>query len=253
MSELLTTHQVQEELQIDRTTIYRMLKDGRLEGVKIGRQWRFPRSEVDALLGLEPAAAVEAKEDIALSLEALPIHCVQAIQDVSAETVEVGAITTDSSGCPITEISNSCTFCDLILSTETGREACIGSWSKLSRQHESAPMFVTCHAGFQYARARIDLNDDPSAMLIAGQFFISQADQDAQLDLIEGLARTHGLDADELHEAANVDRVLSPERQQKIATWLERLAGTLALIGRERADLLGRLRRISAMSAVHKT
>jgi excisionase family DNA binding protein len=38
----LTTRQVQNILQVDRITIYRMLQDGRLKGVKIGQQWRFP-------------------------------------------------------------------------------------------------------------------------------------------------------------------------------------------------------------------
>ena len=50
MEELLTTKQVLDILQVDRTTIYRMLKDGRLSGVKVGQQWRFPRSEVEDLL-----------------------------------------------------------------------------------------------------------------------------------------------------------------------------------------------------------
>jgi excisionase family DNA binding protein len=47
---LLTTKQLQELLSIDRTTVYRMLKDGRLTGIKVGTQWRFSRDEVDALL-----------------------------------------------------------------------------------------------------------------------------------------------------------------------------------------------------------
>ncbi len=46
----LTAKQVQELLHVDRTTIYRMLKDGRLTGIKVGQQWRFSASEVDDLL-----------------------------------------------------------------------------------------------------------------------------------------------------------------------------------------------------------
>ena len=48
---LLTTRQVQELLRVDRITVYRMLNDGRLKGVKIGQQWRFPAREVERLLG----------------------------------------------------------------------------------------------------------------------------------------------------------------------------------------------------------
>ena len=38
MPNLLTAKEVQELLSVDRTTIYRMLKDGRLKGVKVGNQ-----------------------------------------------------------------------------------------------------------------------------------------------------------------------------------------------------------------------
>jgi excisionase family DNA binding protein len=53
MTDLLTTRQVQEILKVDRITIYRMLQDGRLKGVKIGQQWRFARREVERLLQQE--------------------------------------------------------------------------------------------------------------------------------------------------------------------------------------------------------
>jgi excisionase family DNA binding protein len=40
MEDLLATRQPQDILQIDRVTIYRMLEDGRLRGVKVGGKWR---------------------------------------------------------------------------------------------------------------------------------------------------------------------------------------------------------------------
>ncbi|MGB9754636.1 helix-turn-helix domain-containing protein [Roseiflexus castenholzii] len=43
MNDLLTTREVQDLLKLDRTTVYRMLKEGRLTGVKVGQQWRFHR------------------------------------------------------------------------------------------------------------------------------------------------------------------------------------------------------------------
>ncbi len=49
MEDLLTTREVQELLKVDRITIYRMLQDGRLHGMKIGQQWRFPK-RVERLL-----------------------------------------------------------------------------------------------------------------------------------------------------------------------------------------------------------
>ena len=48
-NKLLTAKQVQDLLHVDRTTIYRMLKDGRLNGVKVGKHWRFSAQEVNDL------------------------------------------------------------------------------------------------------------------------------------------------------------------------------------------------------------
>lgn len=250
MDELLTTRQVQEHLQVDRTTIYRMLKDGRLQGVKIGLHWRFPRSNVEALLS-ESAQPTQAHPELpapTISHDALPVHCLQAVQDVSAETVEVGAITTDNEGQPLTEISNSCQFCNLIRSTESGRQACIDSWHKLAQQDDAQPHFFTCHAGFQYARARIEVDGIPSAMLVAGQFFTTSPNPTARKAQIQQLAERHGLPLEELIAADQHYNVLSKTKQAKIATWLKKLADTFAIISLERADMLGRLQRIASIS-----
>ncbi len=247
MDDLLTTKQVQDHLQVDRTTIYRMLKDGRLQGVKVGQQWRFPRSEVDGLL---VAAFAPERDAPRLSREVLPIHCLQSIQDVSAETVEVGAIITDTDGLPITTISNSCEFCNLILSTESGQQACIESWRKLAHQHPKLPQFFTCHAGFQYARARIEADGVAPAMFVAGQFFTALPDPATRQAQIQQLADKHGLDAAELTAVDRTHHVLSQGTQAKITRWLQKLADTFAIISLERADMLDRLQRIANISAL---
>lgn len=252
MEELLTTKQVLDILQVDRTTIYRMLKDGRLSGVKVGQQWRFPQSEVETLLSGTPSLPVESTtpSQRTITRDALPISCLQSVQDVSAETMEVGAITTDLDGQPLTEISNSSHFCNVIRSTKSGNQACINSWRKLARQHDSAPRFVTCHAGCHYARASIELDDTPYAMLVTGQFYIMAPDPDEVKQRVSKLAQLHGLDEAELARAAAELPVLSTKKQEKITRWLEKLAETFSLISRERADMLDRLRRIASMSSV---
>src|SRR5450756_109695 len=46
MADLLTTSQVQDKLRVDRTTIYRMVEDGRLPAIRVGKQWRFQEDEI---------------------------------------------------------------------------------------------------------------------------------------------------------------------------------------------------------------
>jgi excisionase family DNA binding protein len=247
MSELLTAKQVQDMLKIDRTTIYRMLKDGRLNGVKVGQQWRFPREDVDALLSgasPHPGAATESASTV------LPIGCLQPVQDVFADMAEVGAVTTAPDGHPLTKISNSCRFCSLILASESGRQACIASWHAIAGNGDHQPRFMTCHAGLQYARARIEVNGSLAAVLVAGQFHATAPDPAEERTRIQGLASAHDIDEQELSEAACTLPVLDERTRTRIAGWLERVSHTFEHVGQERAALLSRLRRIAAMSSM---
>ena len=47
---LLTTRELEELLQLDRVTIYRMVKDGEIPALRVGGQWRFSSEAIDAWL-----------------------------------------------------------------------------------------------------------------------------------------------------------------------------------------------------------
>jgi excisionase family DNA binding protein len=245
MTELLTAKQVQDLLQVDRITIYRMLKDGRLTGIKVGQQWRFPRTEIEAFLG---GGLGERESRPSRPGEVLPVHCLQVIQGVFAEILNVGSVTTDTEGEPITEISNSCEFCDLILSSPEGLEGCVASWRRLARLPAGGPEFMRCHAGLQYARARIEIEGEQIALLIAGQFYEGAPDKQEEESRIRDLAARYGLDEDQLSAAAQGIRVLAPENEAQIGSWLIKVAETFEDIGRERAELLSRLKQIAAVA-----
>lgn len=46
----LTTDEVLEYLQVNLRTVYRLIKAGKIPAVRVGRQWRFRKSDVDAWL-----------------------------------------------------------------------------------------------------------------------------------------------------------------------------------------------------------
>jgi excisionase family DNA binding protein len=247
MDDLLTTKELQELLKIDRTTVYRMLKDGRLNGTKVGEQWRFSRREVESLLSGAPST--EPVNAVVSSVAVLPLHCIQPVQNVFAEVAGVGSVTTAPNGEPLTEISNSCRFCNLILATESGRRACQASWARLASQPEPQPHFVACHAGLQYARARIEVNGVFEAMLIAGQFYIQRPEATEEMARIQALAEKHGLAPADLAEAAREILLLEAHKQARIGDWLESVAHTFEQIGCERKDFIDRLQRIAEMSS----
>ena len=244
MSGLLTTRQVQNILQIDRTTVYRMLKDGRLTGIKIGNQWRFPQAQIDNLLTYSSPTATPPTKS--LSSDILPLTCLQGMQNVSAEAIGISAIITNLTGEPLTQMSNACRFCQLIRSSEKGREACRQDLTLVAQRASSPTPQVVCHAGLHCSSAPININGTKTAVFIAGQYQKTTF----QPDHIPHLAKAYNLDESALHNAAGSIPVFDAAQQQKITDWLPKLTRTLSAIGQERADLLGRLERIAAMSTV---
>lgn len=241
----LTAKQVQELLNVDRTTIYRMLKDGRLKGIKVGKHWRFSERIVHDLISQEkPNLLVAAnRKDIVF-----PFPCMQTVQDVFAEVAEVGALTADPNGQPMTEISNACEFCKLILDSQDGRRSCMASWKYMAEQRYASPSFIRCHAGLMYACAYINLNESLVAILVAGQFYTEMPDPEEALERYTRLAKTYQIDLDQLRTAAEKISVLDYRRISKIGGWLEKVALSFRQIGVERGALISRLRKIADMS-----
>ncbi len=55
----LTTEEVLEYLQVNLRTIYRLIKAGKIPAVRVGRQWRFRKRDIDAWLDSQRSGGVE--------------------------------------------------------------------------------------------------------------------------------------------------------------------------------------------------
>jgi len=254
MTDLLTTKQLLELLQLDRTTVYRMLSEGRLPGFKVGGQWRFSRQEIETWLREHgPETPPPAKP----SAEVLPLDCIQPIQDIFAEALDVGAVITRLDGEPITEISNCSPFCRLVLSSPRGRERCVASWRSLAGQADRRPRLHTCHAGLMYARGRIEVADEFVAMSFMGQFITARpGSRQAVPDgwnreaTIADLSADCALDADALQAAADQIYTVSPADHPRLNRLLQKLTDALSEIGCQRLTLLNKLRGIAKLSEI---
>ena len=253
MDTLLTTRQLQDLLQVDRITIYRMLNEGRLRGFKVGGQWRFSQREIEVWLQGQQAQpdVVPGPHLLASTLaplsQALPLSCVQAIQIVCAEALDIGAVTIDLDGTPLAGVSNSCEFCDQILATESGRRRCAGSW----RQAANGKVYP-CHAGLLCASAPIVVRGQPVALAALCQFvlFSPGSDEPAWQSHLPALAAGLGLDAASLHTAAGGVRAIPGAHLPRVLHLLQRIADALSEIGQERLNLIGRLQKIAEISEI---
>ena len=67
----LTTGEVLEYLNVNLRTVYRLIKAGSIPGVRVGRQWRFRKRDIDAWLEKQGAYDVEAAESGERALDKL--------------------------------------------------------------------------------------------------------------------------------------------------------------------------------------
>ncbi len=255
MEDLLTTRELMGILHLDRTTIYRMLNDGRLPAVRVGGQWRFERSAIDAWLqGQEPSKAqtLEPADKTAeaqrLNTDVLPLHCLHPIQEVFAQTAGIGAVTTDLDGNQLTEFSNPCELCSLILASEKGRARCQASWKKLATQTEPTPRLTTCHAGLTYARGRIIVQDNFLAMIFSGQFLVGDACAQLRAEQIAKIAQECNLAPEKVEAAASSVPVVAPARAEQLLNLLQMVANTFGQIGQERFEMLRRLKQVAEIA-----
>src|SRR2546428_6690744 len=96
----LTTEEVLEYLQVNLRTIYRLINAGKIPAVRVGRQWRFRKRDIDAWLdsqrarGGGRAAAVSAPEAVAKQTGGARPHILvvddeASIRDLLAKTLSL--------------------------------------------------------------------------------------------------------------------------------------------------------------------
>jgi len=57
-NDLMTTKELSKYLQLDRMTIYKLLKSGDIPANRVGHQWRFFKSDIDEWIRSEKSEPV---------------------------------------------------------------------------------------------------------------------------------------------------------------------------------------------------
>src|SRR5687768_10571914 len=68
----LTTEEVLEYLQVNLRTIYRLIKAGKIPAVRVGRQWRFRKGDIDAWLDSQRSRGATGPGAVIASAAATP-------------------------------------------------------------------------------------------------------------------------------------------------------------------------------------
>jgi excisionase family DNA binding protein len=252
MTEMLTAKDIQDLLQVDRSTIYRMAEAGRLPAVKVGKQWRFPRDQVNTWLGAQatPAAAPPAPAAAPANngplLACLPLECVQLIQDTFADTLGVMLVITDMRGAPVTQISHPCGLFAAIHDTPNALQKCIDSWHTLANTIDLEPKFMPSHLGLLCARGMIRVGAELKGMVVLG--CVAPDHWPPTPAQVEQMAQTFGVTpallTAHLHEVFFLDK----DERARVLSFVQRIANIVAHIASERNMLMGKLESIAKLA-----
>jgi excisionase family DNA binding protein len=100
----LTTEEVLEYLQVNLRTVYRLIKAGKIPAVRVGRQWRFRKRDIDAWLdsqrargGSRPAPTASARPATAGNTRprVLVVDDEASIRDLLAKTLALAEYDVD--------------------------------------------------------------------------------------------------------------------------------------------------------------
>ena len=99
----LTTEEVLAYLQVNLRTVYRLIKAGKIPAVRVGRQWRFRKRDIDAWLdsqrpraGARPQAVVPAAARPALARpHVLVVDDETSIRDLLSQTLALAEYSVD--------------------------------------------------------------------------------------------------------------------------------------------------------------
>ena len=253
MSELLTTREVQNILKVDRITIYRMLQDGRLKGVKIGQQWRFPRDEVQRLLSGQTTTGGEAPAESpeeSQSAATLPVHCLQTVQNLFSSVSALGSLVIDASGEPVTALSGACALCRMLQESPAGARACRDSWREMAAGSANGERQFTCHAGLTSITAPIMDGNTLVGWILVGQALLSDADAQALLDQAPELARRYALPVSAVQESIRKAPIIPSSNHDQMHSWVKDASRAMESILQERTGFIVRMQQIADLTQI---
>ncbi|KAA3664043.1 MAG: helix-turn-helix domain-containing protein [Chloroflexi bacterium] len=241
MSEMLTAKDIQDLLQVDRSTVYRMAEAGRIPAIKVGRQWRFPTPQIESWMQTQGTAVSPPITHFQTThptdfASQLPVACVQLIQDTFADALGIMIIITDMDGKPITEFSNPCAFFTALSNVSELWDKCMVHWREMAADLSLEPQFMPSFLGLLCARGLIRVGHELKGMVFVGG--VAPDNWPLSPTEIEKLADELNIAPERIEAHINDVFEMDLDRRTEVLTFVQRIANIVSHIMHERNALL---------------
>ncbi|MEO6061866.1 MAG: helix-turn-helix domain-containing protein [Thermoflexales bacterium] len=261
MADLLTTSQVQDRLQVDRTTIYRMIDAGHLPAIRVGKQWRFQAPDIERWLNAHAAASRVGEPPLPDAVRPagfgavtdpgdlsalLPLATAQEIQNGFAEAMGVTLVTTDIRGVPLTEISNACGFQSALMRDPSALQKCALVWRQLAASPSMEPKLYPNEMGLLCARGLIRSGSALLGMVVIGG--IAPDPWPPSRDGLAAIADLFGLERGFVESNSGAVYRLDRPAQERALRGAQRIADIFSHLVNDRAAIMRRMRTIESLT-----
>lgn len=263
-ADLLSTREVQAILHVDRTTIYRMVDGGQLPAIRVGKQWRFSRADLERWLRTqagpnpiqdsarpvsisaqhEPAASPAPHAPLA-DLAAMP--WIQMMQDMLAEALGVMMVVTDMVGHPQTRVSNPCGLYDAVIKNDDAVKRCIQDWQQMAEALTLAPRFAPSSLGLLCARGLIRLGRELGGMVFLGG--VAPEGWPPDDEETKAIAEHFGVAPERIAACAHDVHRLDGAAQERALGFVQCFADMISQMLDDRNTLRARLQAIASLAA----
>jgi excisionase family DNA binding protein len=246
---MLTTKELQELINVDRSTIYRMAESGKLPAIKIGRQWRFPAREIEAWLAGGDRVSTPlppTEEPVGDLADMLLPGVAKPLADLLGSIFGVMVLITDLDGQTLVEPANPCGLFRFVHDHPTTNPLCAETWRELGTDPDRIPRFRPTPLGFECARGFIRVGPEVKGMVVMGG--IAPSEWPPTADEVRAIAVELGVPADSI--ADHIDEVFYLDRSHQawVLEYLPRISSLFSRIARERSRLVDRLDTIATLA-----
>lgn len=257
--ELLTTKEVEDLIQLNRVTIYRLIREDDFPAVKIGGQWRFPLEAVKAWLAergrsAKAEAPAESGEPGGQSkepdLNAL-FNSPEVVSLLESFAASIGLSVVVLG--PENETLVDCVtcrhpFCQLVHAAAGGEDVCMAARAKLNTASEDLYL-LDCTSGLSYLQAPVQVNGNVRVRVVMGPLLKHDAPAQTVQQGLGSFAKQIGIDTRQLVRQFENVPDFTGEQVAILVDLLSRAVGAMVRVVATRSQAERRLREIAWLAS----